>query len=119
MKKLLIVMFALIVFVAGCDNTTFTGSKTGNDEQFLVDFDVLNTTVDSKMQLTKGDKIKTDIDIKKGDVDIRVKNEKGKTAYQGNDVASCSFIFEIEETGTYTFYIKGSKAKGKVYFTKQ
>ncbi|MDD4494692.1 MAG: hypothetical protein PHV32_10180 [Eubacteriales bacterium] len=120
MKKLLIVLFALIIFAAGCAySVTFSGSKTGNNKQFLVGFDVLNTTVDSKMQLTEGDKIKTAIDIKKGDVDIIVKNEKGTIAYQGNDVASCGFTIEIEETGTYTFYIKGSKAKGRVYFTKQ
>jgi hypothetical protein len=83
-----------------------------------MDFDVLNSTVNSKMFLSRGEKIETTIEIKKGVLDIIVKNENGTIAYQCNDVESCKFIIEIEEEGTYTFYIIGSKAKGIVYFIK-
>ena len=116
---LFIVLFALIISVVGCaKNTTFSGSKTSNDNQFLVDFDVLNTTVNSKMHLSEGKTIETTIDIKKGHADIIVKNENGKIAYQVNDVGSCNFTIEIEEAGTYAFYITGFKAEGSVYFIK-
>jgi hypothetical protein len=115
----IIISSALIICIASCDNNqTFSGSKTGNDDQFLVDFDVLNSTVSSKMFLSQGKKIEATIDIKKGDLDIIVKNENGTIAYQGNDVENCKFIIEIEEAGTYTFYITGAKAKGHVYFIK-
>jgi hypothetical protein len=115
----IIILSALIICIAGCDNnSTFTGSKTSNDDQFLVDFDLLSTTVNSKMLLSEGETIETTIDIKKGDVDIIVKNENGTIAYQGNDVENCNFMIEIEETGTYTFYITGFKAEGSVYFIK-
>lgn len=118
----LFVLFVLFVFiscVAGCvNNTTFSGSKTSNDNQFLVDFDVLNSAVNSKMLLLQSEKIETTIDVKKGDLDIIVKNENGIIAYQGNSVESCKFIIEIEVAGTYTFYITGTKAKGSVYFIK-
>jgi hypothetical protein len=121
MKKtvLFILLYALIISMAGCDNNrTFSGSKTSNDNQFLVDFDFLNTTVSSKMPLSDGDTIETAIDIKKGAVDIIVKSENGTIAYQGNNVENCNFIIEIEEPGTYIFYIKGYKAEGSVYFKK-
>ncbi|WP_303863842.1 hypothetical protein [Alkalibaculum bacchi] len=71
------------------------------------------------MPLSEGETIETSIDIKKGDVDIIVENENGTIAYQGNDVESCNFMIEIEEAGTYTFYITGLKAGGSVYFIKQ
>ena len=116
---LIMIMFVLIISVAGCTgNTAFSGSKTGNDNQFLVDFDVLNTTVNNKMLLSEGERIGTTVDIKKGRVDIVVENENGKIAYRGNDVESAHFGIVIEETGTYTFYVTGSKAKGSVYFNK-
>lgn len=115
----IIISSALIICISGCDNNrTFSGSKTSNDNQFLMDFDVLNSTVNSKMFLSRGEKIETTIEIKKGVLDIIVKNENGTIAYQCNDVESCKFIIEIEEEGTYTFYIIGSKAKGIVYFIK-
>ena len=121
MKKLLfLVSFVLIISTAGCTGgSTFSGSKTGNDKQFLVDFDVLSTTVDHKMQLSVGDEIDTSIDIKKGEVGIIVKNEKDTIAYRGNGLKNCNFTFEITEAGEYTFCITGFKTKGKVYFIKK
>jgi len=117
--SLIIISSALIICIPGCDNNqTFSGSRTSNDNQFLVDFDVLNSTVNSKMPLSKGEKIETTIVLLKGVLDIIVKSENDTIAYQGNDVESCKFIIEIEEKGTYTFYVTGYKAKGSVYFIK-
>ena len=118
-KILFIALFALIIGITGCaENTTFSGSKTGNDHQFLVDFDILNSTVESNMCLSEGDTVETVFDIKKGILDIIVKNENGTIAYQGNDAESCMFTIEIKESGTYTFSITGRKAAGSVHFTK-
>lgn len=117
--SLIIISSALIICIPGCDNNqTFSGSRTSNDNQFLVDFDVLNSTVNSKMPLSKGEKIETTIVLLKGVLDIIVKSENDTIAYQGNDVESCKFIIEIEEKGTYTFYVTGYKAKGSVCFIK-
>jgi hypothetical protein len=104
---------------AGCENKpTFSGSKTGNDNQFLADFDAMNTTIKSEMPLSEGEKVETTIDIKKGEVDILVENENGTIAYQGDDVETGNFMIEIEEAGTYTFSITGSEAEGSVHFVK-
>lgn len=105
----------MIICIAGCNNNhAFSGSKTSNDNQFLADFDVLNSTITGKMLLSQGEKIETAIAVKKGNLDIIVKNENGTIAYQGNDVDSCNFIIDIKETGTYTFYImKGARKQWK------
>ena len=116
---LMMVLFALIIIVSGCAKDTFSGSKTGNDHQFLVDFDVLNTTVDSKMPLLEGDRIGTTIDIQKGKVDIVVENEDGEFVYRGHEVESGGFTLEIQEAGTYHFVVTGTKAKGSVHFVKR
>lgn len=118
-KMMVIFLCVLMVSITGCGkDTVFSGSKTANDNQFLVDFDILNTTVDSVMKLEEGDKIKTVIDIVKGRVDIIVKNDDGTIIYQGNDAESSEFILEISESGDYTFTVTGRKAKGSVHFKK-
>ncbi|NLF43832.1 MAG: hypothetical protein GX587_14150 [Bacteroidales bacterium] len=78
----------------------------------------MNSTLNSEMFLSEGDTVETNINIKKGDVDIKVINENDTVAYQGNDVGISTFMIEITETGTYKFYVTGSKAEGSVYFNK-
>lgn len=117
---LILVLLILTISFAGCDNSksTFSGSKTGDNTQFLVDFDVLNKTVNSDMDLLNGDNIETTIDIEKGKVDVLVKNENDTIIYQGNEVENGNFTLSITESGKYTFSITGHKAKGSVYFIK-
>lgn len=116
----ILVLIVLLICLIGCknNNSSFTGSKTGNDTQFLVDFDVLNTTVDSDMPLSDGDKIDTTIDIEDGKVDILVENENGTVIYNSDGVESGNLTLSITESGNYTFYVKGYKAKGSIHFIK-
>ncbi|WP_455718439.1 hypothetical protein [Anaerosporobacter sp.] len=115
---LVLMIFPICLIGCGNNTSTFTGSKTGNDTQFLVDFDVLNSSVDSSMPLSNGDKIDTTIDIENGKVDILVENENGTVIYRGDDVENGNFTIEITESGNYTFYVTGDKAKGSVHFVK-
>ena len=121
-KKVITTILSLtIVFaVVGCSNSkvSFDGSKTSNDDSFLVDFQVLDTKVYSIMHLSQGDIIETTIDIEKGSVDILVESENGIKAYRGDEVESGSFVIEITEAGTYTFSVSGNKAAGSVHFVK-
>lgn len=113
------VLITLAMYEAGCtEKIDFSGSKTGSDVQFLADFDVLNTTINSKMPLSEGDEIKVSAEIKKGNAEILVKNDNGKVAYEADNIRSFNYAFEIMESGTYTFFITGRKAKGNVYFIK-
>lgn len=116
----ILVLFLLPICLTGCkkNGSTFSGSKTGNDTQFLVDFDVLNTTVDYAMPLSDGDKIEATIDIEDGKVDILVQNENGTIIYNSDDVESGNLTLSITESGNYTFYVTGYKAKGSIHFNK-
>lgn len=116
----IIVLILLAISSISCQKSSsaFSGSKTGNDTQFLVDFEVLNTTVNNDMILSNGDEIDTLIDIEKGKVNILVKSENDTIIYQGDDVKNGNFSLGITESGNYTFYITGDKAKGSVYFVK-
>lgn len=116
---LFIVLLALIFIISGCSNNSiFSGSKMLNDNQFLVDFDILNTTVSGKIYLTKGEAIKTIIDIKKGDAGIVIKNENNRVVYHSDNTGCSNFIIKIEETGAYNFHVTGFIAQGSIYFIK-
>jgi hypothetical protein len=116
----IIILSVLIIYIVICDNNSkFSGSKTSNSNHFLVDFDIMNSTVNGNMLLSEGETVETTVNIKKGNVNITVENENGTIAYQGKNVENRKFIIEINETGTYTFYITGFKAKGSVYFIKK
>jgi hypothetical protein len=121
-KNILIIgLLVLNVGLIGCGgDAVFSGIKTGNENQFLVDFDYLNTTVESKMPLLEGETIETVIEIEEGEVGIFVKSENGEFAYRGDGLEDCSYYFTIiiEETGTYTFSITGFKAVGNICFVK-
>ncbi|HAW72056.1 MAG TPA: hypothetical protein DCX37_12885 [Firmicutes bacterium] len=115
----IVVLSALTLFLVGCaNNQIFSGSKTGNDNQFLADFDLLNTTISGDMPILAGDSVAVAIDIKKGDVDIKVANENGTIAYQVDNVQTRNLMLTIKTAGTYTFGITGYKAKGSVHFKK-
>ena len=99
--KVTVLMILIVFSLTGCKNAaTFSGSKTGNNNRFLVDFDILNTTVESTMDLIEGDVISTSIIIVKGSVDISVQNENGEMVYRGNDVYSNEFSIKIRKSGT-------------------
>lgn len=126
-KKRIHKLFAIAIVLVSCITLTaceqsvseFSGSSTGNSRQFLLDFDVLNSTQSNHIELQNGDRINTTIAIKKGKVDILVKNQNGTVIYQGNDVESSTFTIEITEPGDYMFSVTGRKAKGSVHFIKE
>ena len=119
-KNILFILLPVLIFIiSGCSgNAAFSGSKTLNDNRFLVDFDVLNTTVSGKMFLYEGEAVKTIVDINKGEVDIVVKNENNRVAYRSDNAGCDTFIIKIEESGTYSFFVTGVKAQGSIYFIK-
>ncbi len=119
-KNILFILLPVLIFIiSGCSgNAAFSGSKTINDSQFLLDFEAMNTTVSGKMNLSKGESVETVIDINKGEVDITVKNEKNRVAYIGDNIGCSNFTIKIEESGTYSFFVTGVKAQGSIYFIK-
>lgn len=119
MKKfsILIVMIILILVLAtSCKKQVFNGNRTGNDEQFIMDYSVLNKTDSQEMDLEEGTIIDVVIEDESGRVDILVTEVDGEEIYRGDDASSGSFSLEIPKTGTYKFSVKGTNAKGSVSF---
>ena len=56
MKKYLGLLLGCFL-LAGCGMTDFSGSRTGNEGQFLMDYKVFNTTDSQVLKLEKGDQI--------------------------------------------------------------
>ncbi len=116
---LLIIVILCMFFISGCQNMmTFSGTCVSTGKKFLLDFKYLNTTYESWMDLEEDDRVKTEIMIEEGIVDIYVKKPDGDIVYQGNDVDSCDFILEIKESGRYHLMVIGNKASGSVHFNK-
>lgn len=117
-RGILTVITILCCMGCGKMKPDFVGNKIRNQDKFLLEFQVLNHTESSTMQLKKGDEIKTSITVEEGKVDILVKDRKETIAYQGTNVATGEFSIEIQEDGTYTFAVTGDGGKGSVSFEK-
>jgi hypothetical protein len=120
MKKLFLsmilsVLLMLVIFTA-CSKQVFDGSCTGNDEQFVVDYSVLNCTKTHEIKLEKGATINVIVESKSGRVDILVVDENGEEIYKGDNASSGKFLIDILKTGLYKFSVTGSNAKGSVNF---
>ena len=121
MKKIFI--FLLIFFIAGCSNktlnTTFDGSKVVNDNQFVMEYEILNTTYTEELELKKDEIISVEIVNNSGNLDIEVREKDGEKVYKGNGVSSSNFKLIIPKDGIYEFSVTGEKAKGSVSFKKE
>lgn len=119
MKKfplLMILSILILIIVSSCGKQVFNGNRTSNDEQFIMDYSVLNKTETHKMKLKQGSIINVSIENKSGRVDILVANAEGKEIYRGDNADSSKFSLEIPKTDTYKFSVTGNKAKGGVSF---
>ena len=118
MKKFYLLIISILIFIisTGCGKQVFNGNRTGNDEQFIMDYSILNKTETHEMNLKEGDTIDVIIESKSGKVDVVVSDSSGKKVYVGHNASSGEFSFEIPKTDTYKFSITGRDAKGSVSF---
>lgn len=108
-----VIMFSIAV---GCSEVVFNGSRTSNDEQFVMEYTVLNKTETHKMQLEKDTEVEVVIENKSGQLDVLVEDSIGNKIYQGDDASSGEFTLTITKSDEYTFFIKGKDAQGSVSF---
>lgn len=119
MKKYLGILcsFLLILSLTAC-RTDFDGSRTGNDNEFVMNYTVLNKTDSQDLSVEEGDAIHAEIIVKGGSLSFKIQKDDEAPVYEGVDVSfSDEFDVDIEESGTYTVTVTGEKAKGSVSFT--
>ena len=105
--------------LAGCGMTDFSGSRTGNEGQFLMDYKVFNTTDSQVLKLEKGDQIYGKIEKKSGKLSVLIRKEGEDPIFESKGMPTGSFRLEIEEGGEYRITVKGKRARGSLSFTKE
>lgn len=118
MKRFFLIILSMIILsiVTGCSKQVFSGNRTSNDTQFIMDYSILNRAETHEMKLEEGVFVDVIIENKSGSVDILVADANGKEIYKGDNASSGKFSLNIPKTGTYKFSVTGSKAKGSVSF---
>ena len=119
MKKMLSILCAIMIIVSltAC-SSDFDGSRTGNDNEFSMEYKVLNKTDSQDLKLQNGDKINAKIIIDGGTLAIKIQKDDEEPIYESDGIsASNEFEVEVEESGIYTITVTGKKAKGSVNFT--
>ena len=119
MKKMLSILCAIMIIVSltAC-SSDFYGSRTGNDNEFSMEYKVLNKTDSQDLKLQDGDKINAKIIIDGGTLAIKIQKDDEEPIYESDGIsASNEFEVEVEESGIYTITVTGKKAKGSVNFT--
>ncbi len=118
MKKVITIfsVIFLITLLTAC-SPDFNGSRTGNDNQLIMEYTAFNTTDSQDLVVEAGDTIHTEIVIEDGQLSYKIqKNDDEPIAESKGVFFSADFDVEIEESGTYTVTVTGEKAKGSVKF---
>ena len=99
-------------------SSTFDGSRTGNDSEFIMDYKVLNTTDTQDLTVEAGDTIHAKIVIEGGQLSFKIQKDDDVPICESVNVSlSDEFDVKIEESGIYTVTVTGAKAKGSISFT--
>lgn len=119
MKKHLGILCSLIpVLVFTACGTDFDGSRTGNSNEFMMNYKVFNKMDSQDLVVEEGDTIHAEIIVEGGSLSFKIQRDDEVPVYEGVDVSvSDEFDVEIEESGTYTVTVTGKKAEGSVSFT--
>jgi len=121
MKKIILIVCTLVFLISltAC-GTKFDGSRTGNDSEFIMKYNVLNTTDAQDLTIEAGDTISAKVVVDKGSLSIKIQKDEEEPIYEGNGISTSNeFDVEIDESGTYTVEVTGKKAKGSVSFIVQ
>ena len=113
------VLCCFLAVSSSCNTPKFNGSSTGNEEQFIMEYSILNTSDTRDMCLNAGDIVDTEIVSESGKVNIQVENSKGDIISSQTDAPTSTFEIVIPQDDTYTFTVTGQGAKGSVSFIRR
>ena len=119
MKKAITIfsVIFLITLLTAC-SPDFNGSRTGNDNQLIMEYTAFNTTDSQDLVVEAGDTIHVGIVIEDGHLSYKIqKNDDEPIAESESIFFSEEFDVEVKESGTYTVTVTGEKAKGSVKIT--
>ena len=96
----------------------FSGSRTGNDSELLMDFTQFSAADAQDLTLEAGDILSAVIALDDGRMAVTIQNGDS-VVYEDREItASESFEIGIEKSGIYTVEVRGEHARGSVRFVR-
>lgn len=117
MKRIFSILCSLaVIFILTACGAYFEGSRMGNNSQFILTYNILNTTDSQLLTLKAGDIVEVEIVNNAGRLSVTVQKEDDEPIYQNENVPTSTFEIEIKEDGIYKFTVTGKKIKRKRKF---
>lgn len=119
MRRILAVAAALCVCLSltGCNGgEKFLGTKTADDNSFIIEYSLLHGRESAEMTLSEGDRLDVSIKQTNGKVDVKVGIEGEAPIYEGCGIEDFDFSLNIDRSGAYLIEITGHNACGKISF---
>ena len=117
--KRAITVFSAVILVAALTacSPDFNGSRTGNDNQLIMEYTTFNTTDTQDLVVEAGDTIHTKIVVTDGQLSYKIQKDDNEPIAESDGIFfSVEYDVDVEESGTYTVTVTGEKAKGSVKF---
>ena len=118
MKKVIDIfsVLFLITSLTAC-SPDFNGSRTGNNNQLIMEYTAFNTTDTQDFVVEAGDIIHVEIVIEDGLLSYKIQKDDDEPVAESESIFySSEFDVEAEESGTYTVTVTGEKAIGSIKF---
>ena len=103
------------LFLTGCNQEGFTGSRVKNPDAYLLDIEKMNGTDLHTLELREGDVLQIEFETEKGELYMEIKAPDGTTIYRGNGKETTDFTVNIRESGVYTIVVEARHAKGTIH----
>ena len=111
----LLVLAGIAVFLSGCNQESFSGSRVKNTDAYLLDIKKMNGTNLHTLELHEGDVLRIQFETVKGALYMEIKAPDGTAVYRGNGKEITDFTVNIRESGVYAVVVEARHAKGTIH----
>lgn len=118
-KVLIMILLTCLSFTLNACVVEFNGSRTGNEDQFILDVKALNREESHELYLNSEDMIEVKSQITKGEMQVSIVHEEtNESIYEGNLKGDFKFIVTVHTEGTFIITVNGKNAAGYIEFKK-
>ena len=111
----LLTLAGVAIFLFCYNQEGFTGSRTKNPDEYLLDIEKMNGTDLHTLELREGDVLQIEFETEKGELYMEIKSPDGTAVYRGNGKETTDFTVNIRESGVYTIVVEARRAKGTIH----